>query len=188
MMYPLQKCFNVCGVISILIMIISILSPPMFHVLTSPKSDDIPNLYITQPTKYNRYLRQVLMSWISNDNIEIKNVVPNRFIAGADVTSDIASDSDDHKDIPCVDCVDSTPEHVDNQAIKSLSKTDDGKFHCNKCTSAFGRKNDLKRHLRKKHEEQVVNSGNCHCLECGQIFFTIEKLREHLTYNHSNEH
>ena len=163
MIYPFQKCFNVCGVISILIKIISTLPPPMFRVLTSPKSDDIPNVYITQPTKYKKYLRQILMSWISNDNIEIKNVVPNRFIVGADVTSDIASDSDDHEDVPRVDPVDSTPEHVDNQAIISLSKKDGGKFHCNKYTSAFGRTNDLQRHLGKKHEEQVVNSGNCRC-------------------------
>ena len=53
--------------------------------------------------------------------IEIKDVVPNRFIAGADVTSDIASASDDNEDVPHVDLVDSTPEHVDNQSI-SLSK------------------------------------------------------------------
>ena len=189
-MYPLQKCYNICGPVAVIVMAISVLNKSMFDVITGPRSTTSPHLYITEPTAYNKYIRQVLMSWMADDNIDVKNVVPNAFITDETISGDlrdhIASDSDEEdseetvkvtfEDIPTV-----------AESPSSCPKRSDGRFYCNNCNKSYSRMNDLKRHIVKAHGEDksdITNSGDCLCLECGHRCRKMSKLREHLSTAH----
>ena len=82
--YALQTCYNVCGPVAIFAMVISVFSPDFFSSITTSASkltnNPSPFVYFSEPTKYNKYLRRVLMSWIADDSINFHHVVPKQYL------------------------------------------------------------------------------------------------------------
>ena len=76
--YPVQKCFNVCGVITGVMAAITCLSPNLYLTLTTPSQFKL-NIYVQDPTEYSKFLRQVIMCWIAEDSINIHHVIPTEF-------------------------------------------------------------------------------------------------------------
>ena len=67
--YPLQKCSNVCGLVALMSTVISTLDPKLFKVLTGPCSGS--KLFLHEPTKFEKYLRRVLICWFTTGNVDI---------------------------------------------------------------------------------------------------------------------
>ena len=97
--YPHQKCSNVCGPTVIIMMAISAVCPSTFQRLTSIKQKSTPYCFLSEPSKYNKYLRFVLMSWITEGAIKIEYITPQ---CQQDSTLEAESDSDDDCHLPRV--------------------------------------------------------------------------------------
>ena len=214
-MYPLQTCFNVCGVISLIMLAVLCLCESLYIYLTSnTKTKNTPYIYLTQPSKYNKYLRLCLIGWFSEERIKIEYIVPNGFSnQSRDSIRDIESDSDDDTDVErCEEELLSQQQKEPSMKEEPLAKTatteipvgtkdqlssstssstKDGKtrFQCQFCPSSLTRKSDLKRHIITFHGEDKlhgtnVESGKCVCMECGHKCHRIVDLRKHLIRSH----
>ena len=65
-MCPFQTCSNICGVVAIIVASIACHQMPFFRRICSKTCiAGTPNIYIREPTKYAKYLRSVLMTWIA---------------------------------------------------------------------------------------------------------------------------
>ena len=108
--YPLQTCYNVCGVVALMVTAIYCLCPEVYVQMTSIQSIQStkrPYMFLQEPSKYNKYLRLCLASWFSEENINIDYIVPN---INCDVNE--VSDSDEDMEI----------ERLDNVILPSLEK------------------------------------------------------------------
>ena len=162
-------------------MVIAAFSDSLFHILTSvSNTNTMPFLYLKEPTKYGKYLRQVLMAWIMSENICVENIIPLEYLAdtvGLQYSAP-ASDSDD--DFGVVTLKESTSVTSTSDSIK---KSIVNRFHCSICDSSYTRRNDLKKHMEKKHQ-QTIYRGDSVCLQCDYRAVHIERLREHLSAVH----
>lgn len=77
-LYPLQRCSNVCGVVVMIVAAIACLATDFFRELTK-KMDRAPqsSTFLTNPTKYSKYIRLVLMSWFAKHDILVSHVLPS---------------------------------------------------------------------------------------------------------------
>ena len=67
--YSLQKCTDVCGVMTLVNACAVTLSSPLFQWLRGPLIRE--SIFLKRPTLYWIYLRQVLMSWFAKGRIEM---------------------------------------------------------------------------------------------------------------------
>ena len=166
-------------------MIVSALCFSFFSSITTPSNNRAgvsnPFVYFSEPTKYGKYLRTVLMSWIVDDEITVTHVAPTHFMDAADDSP--ASDSDDEPDVIQLPEGVVIDEPSTSSPDKPTKKDKAGRFPCPSCENTYGSKHDLKRHTERIHKT-TFSSGNCVCMQCGYRCFKIEKLREHLTVNH----
>ena len=78
--YPLQKDGNICGVVAITMAAIATLSPTFFDlVCKSQGSSSRPFLFISDPTRYSRYLRATVMAWFADSYIDINYLTPEEY-------------------------------------------------------------------------------------------------------------
>ena len=201
--YPLQTCFNVCGVVSIMVAVYFVLNRSFYNTLVSKGSGNSPNLFISKPSTYNRYLlRHCLMSWFAEGSINLEVIKINL------QEEEIFSDSDVDEDIQRTDFLVKTADEsigniktdsIKNENFKTENvkteniKTDNVKtevknskpirFNCTVCDKSYTRNNDLKRHFLKTHGG-TAQTGNSICLTCGERFYRIADLRKHLVEKH----
>ena len=193
-LFPLQTCSNICGVVALVVVAICCLNPTVYEILTSVQLHKRPYIFLQEPSKYNKYLRLCLLSWFSEENINIDYVVPNTLENMNEV-----SDSDEDEEIERLDeaiikSIEKNQKVKKNQPKVTIAKTKDKTSSCftcghGNCKSTFTRRNDLKRHILKFHEENVMEaqSGNCLCTQCGQQFHRIVDLRTHRINCHDIE-
>ena len=73
LIYPLQTCCNVCGVVSIIVAVYFCLDRNFYNILVSKnQSNPLPNMFISKPTTYNKYLRQCIIAWFIEGHITIE--------------------------------------------------------------------------------------------------------------------
>ena len=178
--YPLQTCSNICGPVAVVSMVAAALSERFFKLLTSVShTSTIPSLYLKDPSKYGKYLRQVLIDWIVNDTINHNHIILQEYLSITENPNDPASDSDDDFDVATLP-TSSAPSKPSSLPSK---KSADNRFLCSVCDSSYTRRNDLKRHMEKAHS-QTINRGDSICLHCDFRSVHVEKLREHLSSVH----
>ena len=177
--YPLQTCGNICGPVVIMMTVIAAFSVNLFHILTTvSNTTSIPFLYLKEPTKYGKYLRQVMMAWIVSDNICVKNIIPLEYLDTSEGANTPVSDSDDDFEVATL-----SPSSSVSNSMAPVIKSADNRFHCSLCKSSYTRRNDLKRHMEKFHQ-QTIYQGDSVCLQCDFKAVHVEKLREHLSTEH----
>ena len=178
--YPLQTCGTICGVISCMMAAIFSLNESMFLKVSTPL-DENDGLFIRNPTRYSKYLRRVLMCWMSSANIDISNVTPiengNENDSGDEEVLTVAGmeSDDDGEEVsvspsqPIIKQEKGTNQNHTNQDKTTIeqkeckSQKEKGnekadkdvveRFQCPECSSAYTRKRDLRRHVAKKHKE-----------------------------------
>lgn len=74
MNYPVQECGNVCGVIASICAVVAALDNSLFRELTGTRSGH--RRFLHEPTKYEKYLRRVLICWFMTDNLELSLLTP----------------------------------------------------------------------------------------------------------------
>ena len=83
--FPLQKDGNICGVVAAVMLAMSCLLPEFFQFVFSCKrkqEDTESKLFFSNPTKYDKYLRQVLAAWLAEDCVSMKYLVSSDFLTG----------------------------------------------------------------------------------------------------------
>jgi hypothetical protein len=76
--YPLQTCSNICGVVVIIVAAISCRNYEFFqHISTTHGNNTtFPPVFLQTPTKFGKYLRLVVASWIACDSINVEYIIP----------------------------------------------------------------------------------------------------------------
>eukprot|EP00112_Aurelia_sp_Birch-Aquarium-sp1_P008138 Seg1893.5 transcript_id=Seg1893.5/GoldUCD/mRNA.D3Y31 product="hypothetical protein" protein_id=Seg1893.5/GoldUCD/D3Y31 len=106
--FPLQNDGNICGVVAAVMLAVACLLPEFFQRIFSFKRrpiDTKSKMFLANPTKYDKYLRQVLMAWMTEDNVSMKYLVSSDVLAGnspLDPTH-IMEEPEDHSDIILVE-------------------------------------------------------------------------------------
>nr|XP_047127553.1 uncharacterized protein LOC124808476 [Hydra vulgaris] len=79
--YPMQTCGNICGVITIIICAISCLQYDYFnHILCKAEIENNSYIFLKEPTKYSKFLRLVLMSWLISKEINLDFIFPTTIV------------------------------------------------------------------------------------------------------------
>ena len=94
--YPLQKDGDICGIVCIVVASIVCLAPRFWKYILITKPLDRkgnPCQYLHEPTKFHRYLRTIV-TWFSNENIDIEMIINNRWILGDINESKSSSDKE----------------------------------------------------------------------------------------------
>ena len=116
--YPLQTDRDICGVVVAIVGSITCMASAFAKTLFTKKTQSIPNVYLTTPTKYAKYLRLVLAVWMAKETIDISRVVPSTFLEKGNM-EEVSSDSDDD---------DSTPSPVQHQPCTTKSEESEVTF------------------------------------------------------------
>jgi len=185
--YPLQTCNNICGVVALITAAIASLEEELYINLVEKQRDKGKILFLSTPSKYNKYLRCVIISWMSEDHIDVSYVIPAP--TDGDEPEMI---SDDEDEILCTEEILQKIKEKKSNPAPVLKGNEKGpvRFPCEYCkeVTTFTRRNDLKRHIERFHGDRgmppVVNSGKSICMDCGQRFFRITDLRKHLIKLH----
>ena len=89
------------------------------HVFVTPygSKKDFPYLYLSEPSKYGKYLRSVLAIWMVESHIDIQRVVPTSW-KNSLAEGQISSDSDDDINISRVVNSFQHDSHNNSQNVK----------------------------------------------------------------------
>ena len=171
--YPLQKCFNVCGVITIMMTAITCLSPEIYTTTLTMQEIN----YLQNPTKYNKFLRQVIMCWLAEDNIKIDNIVSQHFPL-ADAEYEGEESSEEYQYFEIADEIEETKgEEIEVEKVEGKTKEERPKeesnrkthadtkntkekkqFRCHLCGQTATRSTTLRRHMDRKHKDVEVKT------------------------------
>ena len=66
--YPFQRCSHICGVVATEMMAIAMIDSSKFHSILNMKNQ----YFMSDPTKYSKYLRLVMMAWMSENTIKVQ--------------------------------------------------------------------------------------------------------------------
>ena len=181
--YPLQSCSTICGVVAIIMSAMVCLNYDCFEGMF--KKDKQPYFFMKEPSKYNKYLRNVLMSWIAEKFINIDYVTPPTIV------SDLSSDSDEDINIVRTEIkieppLKSKPPKSVPQVKHSGNKKE---YKCADCSQTCNKKANLIRHINRFHgnsgARKELESGNCLCIQCGHRCRRITELKKHLFTCHN---
>jgi len=143
--YPLQSCSNVCGVVAVVMSALFSLSPELFQHLTK-QNTLIPFNFLQQPTKYNKYLRRVLMCWLASSFINIEYISPVTKDAFVDLPSVSEEDvemlrtsaTDRVNPFESGEAVHTKSQNIDgNKITNPYFDTESGRFKCPICIKTF---------------------------------------------------
>lgn len=65
----MQTCSNVCGVVALICAVVAALDSSLFATITGSRFGL--HVYLHDPTKYERYLRRVLISWFMTGDLNV---------------------------------------------------------------------------------------------------------------------
>ena len=202
--FPFQTNGNICGVVAIVVAAIACLAKPFFKYITKVhqlRCRHVPHLYLQKPSQYGRYLRRVVMSWIADDQINIKHLVPEETVDLEDINVEMPSDSDSEPEVARGKLTKTLNRNIKSEVREVKSKTtqksngfhgkgksgEGHKIHkCKHCPFETKKSSNLKRHVSRLHEgmEEHEAEGNCRCIQCGFRCQKILHLRDHLSKDH----
>ncbi len=76
----------------------------------------------------------------------------------------------------------SKPKTTQEKAKRS--NTNNNQFPCEKCHRIYNRRENLRRHVREKHEEELCNRFGCK--QCSQKFVYPNQLKSHVLIKHGH--
>ena len=195
--FPLQNDGNICGVVAAVMLAIACLLPDFFQRIFSFRRrpiDTKSKMFLADPTKYDKYLRQVLMAWLTEDSISMKYLVSSDVLAGSSTLdpTQIMEEQDDHGDIILVE-FDSEESDLDTIHQRKIPMT----AASNQKSSLPTKANDEKHHPTSAKEVPLVESAkqepqketsktNFSCTHCPFSTNRRGNLRRHVQRKHGN--
>ena len=186
MLYPLQTCNSICGVVVMVMSAIACLKPGYFQYLTTTNrqgGEQFPNVFLQRPTQFSKYLRLVVASWITENSVKISYVTPPCFEESQPMNN--GKTSVDKYSFVNDDKVSVQPETTEVEiktkvgnpsnkdflseiSPKVLPKGKASAIHhspkskkkkripCSVCSSSFSGTFSLKRHMQSQHPGKLV--------------------------------
>ena len=77
--YPLQTCGSICGVVVMAVSAIACQNVDFFYHISTAYGQDtkhFPSIFLQTPSRFSKYLRLVVASWITSNSIDILYIVP----------------------------------------------------------------------------------------------------------------
>ena len=96
-LYPLQTCMNICGIVVMVMAAVACFNPNLFSLLScvdEMKISQLPQVFLTTPSKYSGYLRRVVAAWFAYNTINAAYVVPHSHVAEPNSTAATQARSD----------------------------------------------------------------------------------------------
>ena len=77
-LYPLQTCTNICGIVVMVVAAIACHNYEFFqHISTShSNATTFPPIFLQTPSRFGKYLRFVVASWLASNSVNLEYVVP----------------------------------------------------------------------------------------------------------------
>lgn len=183
--YPFQRCGKVCGVVVLVMAAIACHDLKFWLDITAnQRANDTPMWYLSEPTRYSKYLRLVLMAWFAEKRINISFILPAKQTRIID-----ESDSDEDEDVIRatkrsnfeetaavkreVKVEEQTTREnegksvkIENERVKSTVGTkpktqkvteekNEKSFTCPVCPQKCAKKANLRRHIERWHKDNV---------------------------------
>ena len=76
--YPLQTCSNICGIVVMVMAALACYHKELFQNMTAmhPPAKVFPRIFLSNPSRFGKYLRMVIGSWITNNSVNVLHVLP----------------------------------------------------------------------------------------------------------------
>ena len=76
--FPLQTCNNICGIVVMVMASVACHHKELFQVLTTinPPAKVFPPIFLSNPSRFGKYLRMVIGCWITSNLVNILHVLP----------------------------------------------------------------------------------------------------------------
>ena len=74
--YPLQTCGSICGVVVMIMAAIACNNPAYFSHLSTRHDQGIAGVFLQTPSRFSKYLRLVIASWIAENSVNTSYVIP----------------------------------------------------------------------------------------------------------------
>lgn len=77
--YPLQQCGSICGVVVLVVSAIACHNLDFFHHISTVHNHDtkhFPSIFLQTPSRFGKYLRLVVASWIVGNSVDTTYIVP----------------------------------------------------------------------------------------------------------------
>ena len=156
-LYPLQRDGNICGIVATCMLAMAALARSHFDDIMKRDSK---SWYLSNPTRYNRYLRSVIMAWFSKEKISINYIIPQDAL-----NNEVESSEDEY--VVRVPFEVSNEENIDFKKLASNNvetdgnaickneemQTDGKKFKSTLCNMTMNRRNNLKHLIERFHEQ-----------------------------------
>ena len=170
-LYPLLKDGDISGIICIVVASIVYLAPRFWEYILITKYLDRkgnPCQYLHEPTKFHRYLRTVVMTWFSNENIDIEMIIDNRWILGKINKIISISDQENYEN----EKIGEKNQVASEETIKKETVViDKENLKCSERGEIFSTKSNLKRYFDRKHKGVKFNNaqnGKGVCFQHGE--------------------
>lgn len=139
--YPLQKCGNICGAITLVVAVISVKKETIFRHLIGPKST---KTLLHQPTKYGQYLRRQIVKWCATGDVNV------RFLENVTFYKDLCTSSNREE-------ASARPHKVTNVNTPDNSEfAEKIKMQCLYCSVIVSRRDALVRHVKRMHPDKQI--------------------------------
>ncbi len=195
--YLLQRDGNICGVVAAVMLSVACLRSAFFSQIISCKRGERnidSDVFLANPSRFGKYLRQVLMAWISEGKILMKYVVPTLVLADNLVAGslELSTETEEVSDVELVEFETDRPLHpvsnvpqpkqeakIESSPVLKKEQSNRDDLQCKQCSYSTKRSFNLRRHVLKSHGAEAARAaqdGGCICLTCGYKCFFIKQL------------
>ena len=206
--YPLQTCGSICGVVVMVMAAIACHNPAYFSHLSTRHSQDLPNVFLQAPSRFSKYLRLVIASWITENSVNTSYIIPvqDEFQMNASGgkqedtyrnTKKCARSEDTAQKIH----VDTNGKRNSSSAHKSSKPQTESEFQpnteevSNNCNaSTYDKKDDYSNSSsiqcskpnvpRSEFQSGLTKRKKFQCSHCSSCFTTNFSLRRHMQSRH----
>ena len=191
--YPLQRDGNICGVVAATMLSVACLRPGYFSRIVECKrrpNDRNSDIFLANPSRFGKYLRQVMMAWISEGSISMKYLVPTLVLADDGVASslELSIETEETADIELVefstdDRQNQQTQHQEHPLTSASRGVPDTKQTREQMVVEESKR--VESPLAPKKEKQNKN-----VLQCKQCPYTTQRgfnLRRHILSKHGAE-
>lgn len=191
--YPLQRDGNICGVVAATMLSVACLRPGFFSRIVGCKrraTDKDSDVFLANPSQFGKYLRQVMMAWISEGRISMKYLVPTLVLADDCIAGslELSAETEETAEIELVEFPIDVPQDQQMQHHEYPLTTASCGVPDTKQTKEQGaveKSKETKNPRAPKKERQNKNA-----LQCKQCSYETQRgfnLRRHVLSNHGAE-
>ena len=201
--YPLQTCSNICGIVVIVVAAIACYNYEFFqHISTTHgNTTTFPPVFLQTPTRFGKYLRLVVASWIACDSINVEYVIPQfwkqqqgQLPSSCSTTFTVPAHNTDNIECNNSYCKGENPQNISTPTEYCGDDGNEASTKDNHCTSpvVITDDNDDKGSppANDMHDDDIFvpkKEKHFKCTYCDSMFARKFTLKRHIRTKHKQE-